>query len=168
MIEYRRLEFHRRWFGKFEEALHEERGPLWLKDPRVAKVVSDSLHHLDGESYTLHAYCVMANHVHTLFTPFLDELSLTEVNDPLLRFESDNPTLGAIMQSLKGYTAREANKLLDRRGKFWDPESYDHEVRNGNEFCRIRSYILNNPVKAGLVRESADWRWSWVETDATG
>jgi REP element-mobilizing transposase RayT len=67
------------------------------------------------------------------------------------------------MQSLKGYTAREANKVLGRRGQFWDPESYDHEVRNGGEFRRIREYILNNPVKAGLVQDWRDWRWSWVE-----
>jgi REP element-mobilizing transposase RayT len=143
--------------------LHEEKGPLWLKDPLIARIVADSLHHLDGKSYDLHAYCVMANHVHTLFTPFLNERSLTEVRDPILRFESNEPSLSAIMQSLKGYTAREANKVLGRKGQFWDPESYDHEVRNGTEFRRIREYILNNPVKAGLVQDWRDWRWSWFE-----
>jgi putative transposase len=34
------------------------------------------------------------------------------------------------MKSLKGYTAREANKLLSRTGEpFWQKESYDHWVR---------------------------------------
>ena len=163
LAQHTRREFHRRWFGQFERMLHEDKGPLWLKDPSIARIVADSLHHLDGKSFDLHAYCVMANHVHTLFTPFLNERSLTEVRDPILRFESDHPTLSAIMQSLKGYTAREANKVLGRRGQFWDPESYDHEVRNGGEFRRIREYILNNPVKAGLVQDWRDWRWSWVE-----
>ena len=163
--QHTRREFQRRWFGRIERMLHEEKGPLWLKDPSIARIVADSLHHLDGKSYDLHAYCVMANHVHTLFTPVLNEQSLTEIRNPLLRFKSDEPTLSRIMQSLKGFTAREENKILGRKGQFWEPESYDHEVRNAGEFRRIRSYILNNPVKAGLVNDWKNWRWSWVEDE---
>ena len=55
-------------------------------------------------------------------------------------------------QGLKGYTAREANRLLGRTGQpFWQGESYDHWVRDETEFIRIIAYIENNPVKAGLV-----------------
>jgi putative transposase len=164
-IQYLKLDFQRRWFGIFERMLHEETGPLWLKDPRIARIVADSLHYHNGRSYDLHAYCIMANHAHTLFTPFLNRRSLTEIRDPLLRYESDAPTLGAIMKSLKGYTAHEANKILGRTGQFWDKESYDHEVRNGIAFRRIEKYILNNPVKAGLVRDWRDWKWSWVASE---
>lgn len=162
-IEYFRERFNRRWFGKFEDALHLNLGPLWLRDPAVSKIVADALHYLDNSAYSLHAYCVMANHVHSLFTPFLTERSLTEVkrkNRPT--FQSTDPTLASIMQSLKGYTARECNKALDRKGQFWEPESYDHEVRNATEFGNIKRYILNNPVKAGLVKDWRDWKWSWV------
>lgn len=116
LLQHTKRAFHRRWFGKFEQMLHEEKGPVWLKNPSVAQIVADSLHHLNGSSYELHAFCVMANHVHTLFTPFLDESSLTRVSDPVPRYESTDPTLGAIMQSLKGYTAYEANKVLGRKG----------------------------------------------------
>ena len=163
LIEHQKLEFHRRWFGKFEQLLHEERGPLWLKEPSIAQIVADSLHHLNGDVYDLHAYSIMANHAHTLFTPFLNQQSLTAITDPILRYESTEPTLSKIMQSLKGYTAYKANKLLGRSGQFWDAESFDHEVRNGFQFRRIESYILNNPVKAGLVKDWRDWKWSWVK-----
>ena len=155
--------FRRRWFRKFEDELHLEKGPVWLRDSRIAKIVANSLNHLNGKAYDLHAFCIMCNHVHSLFTPFLDEQSLIEVPGGPPRFESEDPTLGAIMKSLKGYTAREANRVLGRRGQFWEPESYDHEVRNAQEFFRIRRYILNNPVKAGLVTDWRDWRWSWAE-----
>ncbi|HKP67974.1 MAG TPA: hypothetical protein VJV05_01745 [Pyrinomonadaceae bacterium] len=164
-VEYLRLDFERRWFGLFERLLHEETGPLWLKNPLIARVVADSLHFHDGRSYDLHAYSLMANHGHVLFTPFLNEQSLTEIRDPILRYESNAPTLGAIMRSFKGYTAREANKILGRSGQFWDAESYDHEVRNGIAFRRIEKYILNNPVKAGLVRDWRDWKWNWVAAE---
>ena len=68
------------------------------------------------------------------------------------------------MQSLKGYTARKANHILGRSGAFWHHESYDHCVRNPNEWQRIVSYVLNNPVKAGLVDEWENWRWSYYRT----
>jgi putative transposase len=158
------LDFHRRWFAKFEDVLHkEESGTVWLKDKSVAHLVAESLKYRDGRSYKLICFCIMSNHVHVVFTPLLNEKSLTEIkySNPL-RYKSSEPTLGEIMQSLKGYTAHEANKVLNRTGQFWEAESYDHEVRNGEELDRIVKYVLNNPVKAGLVKEWRDWQWNWL------
>ena len=65
------------------------------------------------------------------------------------------------MQSIKGASAREANKILGISGKpFWQHESYDHLVRTPEEFSRIRRYIEYNPVKAGLAAIPEDYRWS--------
>ena len=156
--------FYRNWFQKFEDILHKEvSGPVWLKNPKVADLVADGLKHRDGRDYKLKAFCIMANHVHVVFTPLLSTNSLKEVkgSNPL-RFESIKPTLGAIMQSLKGYTARKANRILLRDGQFWESESYDHEVRNDEELARIIRYVLNNPVKAGLVKNWGEWKWNWV------
>jgi len=62
---------------------------------------------------------------------------------------------------LKGYTAREANRILGRTGQhFWQEESFDHWSRDEDEFFRIIAYIENNPVKAGLVTRPEDWQWS--------
>jgi len=107
----------------------------------------------------------MSNHVHTVFKPFLNDQSLhmVEGSHPLM-YESADPTLGVIMKSLKGYTAREANKILMRRGAFWEPESYDHFVRSDAEYERVINYVLNNPVKAGLVKNWSDWKWNWRRT----
>jgi REP element-mobilizing transposase RayT len=118
-------------------------GPTWLKDGRLAKVVADALHHgaENLQLYRLSAYVVMSNHVHTLIWPkaFLDRIT----------------------KSIKGYTARECNKLLGRTGeKFWQDESFDHAVRNEDQFYRIKSYIERNPVKAGMVESPGDWPWS--------
>jgi putative transposase len=42
--------------------------------------------------------------------------------------------------------------MLGRTGEpFWRRESYDHWVRNDDEWRRIAAYIENNPVKAGLA-----------------
>jgi len=68
------------------------------------------------------------------------------------------------MQSLKRYTAAKANKILVRRGPFWQHENYDHIVRNEHELERIIVYVLNNPVKAGLVKNRDDWKWNYCRS----
>ncbi len=54
-----------------------------------------------------------------------------------------------------------ANKILNRKGAFWQHESYDHVVRDGNELERIINYVLHNPVRAGLVSSRDQWKWSY-------
>jgi len=87
------------------------------------------------------AYVIMPNHDHLLVLP---------------KVRPDR-----LMKALKGSPARECNRLLGRTGEpFWQKEFYDHWVRNDAEFARIRRYIENNPVKAGLVNSSEDYPWS--------
>ncbi len=95
----------------------------------------------------MHAFVVMANHVHVLVTP---KVVATKWLGPLT-----------------GFTAYEANTLLGARGMpFWQDESYDHLVRSGEEFRRIQKYIEHNPVKAGIVECPGDFRWSSARTAA--
>ena len=121
---------------------HARTGPLWMKMPEIADVVEAAV--LDGarrfQRYELHAYVVMANHVHLLVTPRVQ--------------------MPKWLAPLKGYTAHEANRLLARKGAFWQDESYDHLVRTDREFENIRAYIENNPVSAGLVARVEDYRWT--------
>jgi REP element-mobilizing transposase RayT len=155
---------HRRWFSRFEKILHKlECGEAWLKDEAIAAIVAEALHKRDRVVYRLDAFCIMPNHVHVVFAPHLIGEELDEVLTPgQAKFVSDHPSLGQIMQSLKGWTARKANAVLQRGGPFWESESYDHVVRNEEEFFRIVAYVLNNPVKAGLVRDWRDWKWTYL------
>lgn len=139
----------RRLFGKWDAALHACYGPRWLQDARLASVVVDSLHYRDGKEYDLHVFCLMPNHVHLVCTP-------------LIRLDGTYYSMSKILHSLKGYTAYQANRLLGRRGAFWQDESYDHVVRDESEMRRIAEYVLNNPVKAGLVAAPEEWLWSYV------
>ena len=164
------LEWRRQWFRKFENIMDAaESGPVWLKDDRIANEVADSLHYRDGKVYCLDAYCIMANHVHVVFTPLIIQSSRADVvnsaeNTTQTEALCYNP-LSSIMQSLKGYTAYKANRLLGRSGAFWQPESYNHVVRDLNEWRRIVTYVLNNPVKAGLVDTWEKWQWNYCRLE---
>jgi REP element-mobilizing transposase RayT len=160
-------DFNRDWFLKFEAILHQANiGPMWMKDKRVADTVADSLRVLDGKAFRLDSYSVMSNHVHTVFQPFLSEASLRESksDDGHPVFLSDYPSLSRIMHSVKGRSARECNLLLARTGSFWEHESFDHVIRPGKYDTTLR-YVLNNPVKAGLVKHWRDWPWNYCRKE---
>jgi REP element-mobilizing transposase RayT len=89
----------------------------------------------------------MANHVHVLLLP-----------------KTPAPKL---QRAIKGFTAREANKLLGLTGNpFWQGESYDHGVRGEKEWNRIAGYIEENPVKAGIVVTPDAYPWSSAHAPA--
>jgi REP-associated tyrosine transposase len=146
----------RRFFGKWDAFLDQGMGPDWLRNPLIAKLVADSMHFYDGKRYDLLVYCIMSNHVHVVFTP-------------LRKTAATYYPLAQIMHTVKGYTAGRANRLLGRCGAFWLHESYDHCVRYAAELERIVAYVVNNPVKAGLVSEWQAWPWTFYrEAQASG
>lgn len=136
----------KRYFKNLDEFLDKNLNePYWLKLPEIAELVAESIHFSDGKYYTLWAYCIMSNHVHLLVTML-----------------PDAPILSKVLQDSKKYTARNANQLLGRTGQFWDNESYDHLVRNKKKaFKNIFRYILQNPVKAKLVKNWEEWPWTY-------
>jgi putative DNA methylase len=127
---------------RIERYLDQGYGNAFLKDPRVATIVQDSLLKLDGERYDLFSWVVMPNHSHFLLTRFEDW------------------ELEQLMHSHKSYTAHQANKLLNRPGKFWMEEYFDRYIRNADHFRNAVNYIENNPVKAGLCSKPSDWPFS--------
>jgi len=68
--------------------------------------------------------------------------------------------MSQLMDAWKGFTAKQANKVLGRRGKFWQDGYWDTFMRDQEHERRTRNYIEANPVKAGLVSDPKAWQWS--------
>ncbi|HEY6952914.1 MAG TPA: transposase [Bacteroidota bacterium] len=133
----------------------------WLANWEIADMVAESIRLRDGNEYDLAAYCIMPNHVHMIFG--VGNHDLFNRVGQIVNL-SDKP-LSKIMQSLKRYTAGRANHILRRSGPFWQDESFDHVLRNEEEFERTVRYVVYNPVKAGMVRNWRDWRWTFSVFD---
>jgi putative transposase len=148
-------ELHRRYYARFDAVLDKTMyGPSWLRNEGVAELVAKTLQYWDTQRIDLIAFCIMPNHVHSVFT-LLDVLT-----------ESGQPNaLDRFMHSVKGYSAGRANRLLQREGSFWEEETYDRLVRDDAELVRIVQYILNNPVKAGLCEQWSSWKWNYVKAE---
>lgn len=114
-----------------------------MKNPAIADLVESALKHFDQGRYELLCWCVMPNHVHVVVQPH-----------PALE-------LGDIEHSWKSYTAHQANKLLRRSGVFWQPEPYDHLIRDEEDLEHSIEYILAHPKAAGLL----DWRWVGISSN---
>ena len=148
-------EAHRELRRKIERYLDRGAGACHLRRPDIADMVAGALRHFHGNYYLLDDWVVMPNHVHAVLWPM------------------PNFTLSEILKSRKRHTARQANLILGATGEmFWQPESYDHWIRNDEEKARICRYIRMNPVKAGLCQAPEDWKWSsawpgWRNADAS-
>ena len=77
----------------------------------------------------MHAFVVMPNHVHLLFTP-------------LINTEGEPYPLAQIMNPIKGSSSHSVNKLLKRRGFLWEPESFDRIIRSDGDFEAKMIYII--------------------------
>ncbi len=161
-------EQHWSYFERFDELLDgNSTGPLWLRESAVASIVKEALHYRDGKEYDLLAYCVMPNHVHAVFTvgrsgtPSREQDNRSVSRNAITTYNAK--PMFRILQSLKRHTARKCNAILKRSGPFWQDESYDHVIRDGNELERTIWYVLNNPVKARLVQSWERWPWTYVK-----
>jgi len=136
-------------FRETDRLLDVSPGARWLADPRIASVVEDSLLYRDGRDYRLIAYVIMPSHCHIVFA-----------TGDVTGLRGHDVSRERITQSLKRYTAKQCNRLLGRRGEFWQPESYDRVVRDDAELERIVLYVEQNPVKAGLCQRPEEWSFS--------
>lgn len=154
-----RYEIQKKYFGHYDKWLDRcQHGHDWLRQENIAQIVADEIHRAASHHYELHAYCIMPNHVHLLIQSLIEKF-------PPSRMPSAVSPVAEIMRLLKGRAARFCNLALNRSGQFWHHEYYDHYVRDENEMERIILYILNNPVKAGLVKEWKDWKFTYVNPD---
>ncbi len=115
----------------FEE-MDRGRGECALANPTIGKLVSDALTFFDGKRYRLVSQSVMPNHVHVVYRPF--------AGIPWWR----------VTGSWKSFTAKEANRLRGRTGRFWQDDSYERLLRSESELTNAVRYVVDNPRRAGL------------------
>lgn len=115
------------------------RGACWLQQPRIGQMVERAVLHFDGERYRLLAWVVMPNHLHLLVE--------TTPGHPVKE----------LVQTWKSYSASQANRMLQRKGPFWQADYFDRFIRNERHYAAALRYIEQNPVKAGLVESAEKW-----------
>lgn len=132
------------YLGKFELA------GISLTEDAIASMLASAFRFYDSSLYELHSYCLMPNHVHLLIRP-------------LLNGQGGFHQTSAIVQRLKSFTAKRIDAHLGRRGKVWQADYFDRFIRNPADYLNVVKYILDNPLKAGLVKRHEEWKHAYYK-----
>ena len=99
---------------------------------------------------SIHAYCLMPNHVHLLMTP------------------ASKSGISRVLQDLGRRYVRQINDQYQRRGTLWEGRYHACLIEDSAYLLRTYRYIERNPLRAGLVDQVADYPWSSYHTNARG
>ena len=124
----------------------------WILPERVRSIVLGCCLHDNAVKFDLRVAVVMPDHVHLIFTPLVN-VERMEVR-----------SLAEIMDAIKGASAHKVNKLMGRKGRVWQAESFDHVLRSSESLDAKIAYLLQNPVRTGLVKEWSYYPWLWTKS----
>ena len=121
----------------------------------VAKIIKDEIEFRMINEIKLFCYCIMPDHLHML-------LSLTENYTKKGQDKSvGEGTLWNWVSAYKRYTSRITNQLFQIK-PLWHKNFYDHIVRKEESLLKIAEYIVNNPVRKGMVSEWEEYPYSRI------
>ena len=111
-------------------------------DPGIARAARDALYaHAQKTGVPVYAYCLMTNHVHLVLGPSRD--------CDIIMFVGQYKNLAQRAAWRGGVT-----------GRIWQVSFWDHFLREEEGLYEVARYVLNNPVRKGLVKEWRDYPYS--------
>jgi putative transposase len=116
----------------------EKRRPIFAEESRGRWVLAHLLSACSRDHFTLHAYCIMPDHIHVVVegaTPTCD----------LLKF----------VNAFKQRTGFEHRRTCG--GALWQTRYYDHILRPRDHVEDVACYIWWNPVRAGLCTKPKEY-----------
>ena len=123
------------------------RGVLHRK--AAADILVDEWRNADQRhGWVIGRYVIMPDHVHFFCAPQLDA-----------------KTLSQFIAAWKQWTSKRIMNLLPRSAtaattSLWQREFFDHVLRSDESYAEKWNYVLENPVRAGLVSDADNWKYS--------
>jgi REP element-mobilizing transposase RayT len=116
-----------------------------FRDAAIAEMICKNVEFYCRKfGYRLYGYCLMPDHLHVLLSPA----------------RSDKP-LARWLDVFKSYTTHEFMRL-GHKPPLWQASAHDHVCRKAETAETILTYIVENPLRAGLAARWQDWPWTKV------
>ena len=116
---------------------------IYVPNDKLCQIVINDLNFYRNKfRFLLHGYVIMPNHFHGIITV------------------SNKVNVSEIMRDFKSHVSFEINKILNRKGEFWQEDFYEHGIRNKLDFEEKINYIHYNPVTANLIKDPTDFKYS--------
>ena len=137
----------------------DRRESIYFNDGDRERWLSLLGHVCERFNWVCQAYCLMDNHYHILV-------------------ETIEGNLSKGMRQLNGVYTQYVNREYNRVGHVFQGRYKGMLVEKENYLLELSRYIVLNPVRAGMVKEAAEWDWSsypsmigeqerprWLQTD---
>jgi REP element-mobilizing transposase RayT len=120
-----------------------DRRKVFNESAAAASMRDILFHYRERQWYWILCYCVMSDHIHML-----------------LKLRSSDHKLSRIIATLKHESAKRL-KRVDEAFR-WQYGYYDRVLRSNDSEFAFAHYIMQNPVRAGIVKEAEDYPWSGI------
>ncbi len=122
--------------------------PEFHKTPEAAGWFIETLKKFKKKyKFLIYAYEIMGTHIHLLIEP-----------------NKEFADISVIMREINGEFARRHNKNTGKTGHFWK-ERFSHKIVVGmGHLKRSIVYFLNNPVRAGLVVNPLEYKFTFAHS----
>ena len=115
---------------------------FWLKNPKIKDLFLQLLSKTSLKFDTkVIAYCIMDNHFH-------------------LVLQSGKVQISKFMQTLLSSFALKYNYLTKRKGHVFESRFNSFLIEKESYLMTSIKYVLENPVRAGMVQKPSDYTWS--------
>jgi putative transposase len=127
-----------------------DRSPCFHSEPDRSLYLGVLRELCDLYECSVHAYVLMTNHVHLLATP------------------DHSDSISLVMKHLGQRYVQYVNRRYARTGSLWEGRFRSSMVDSTGYFMLCQRYIELNPVRAGMVAQPQEYRWSSHGVNAFG
>jgi putative transposase len=142
--------------GRFFLTITTQNRRPWFRQPQIVRHCAIALRKAcEEKGFTVEAYCFMPDHLHLLV--------LTDAENDLIRmvhrFKQQTGWWFRNRCAAGGLKASPTSPT--ERSVLWQKSYYDHVLRQDEDVREVIRYILENPIRAGLVESANDYPYSW-------
>jgi REP element-mobilizing transposase RayT len=113
--------------------LAQRGGDALIRDDAFSTIQESVDHYTAQGLWHVRLLVIMPDHIHALMS-----------------LNTRTKSISTIIGGWKRYLSKKV-------GLEWQKNFFEHRIRNQNELMEKESYLLNNPVRAGLCEKQVDW-----------
>ena len=136
---------------------------VFTKDKYCEILIRNIEYYQSKYRFHIYGYVIMPSHLHWIIQVDNANGSVSDIMRDIKKYSAWDP-MEAIEKDKKERLIKifknEAKSIKLQKRKFWMSRFYNEEIINAEMFKTKLEYIHNNPVKAGLVEDQVDYKFS--------